>query len=346
MLGSLRFMLAIAVVFSHTGLTPDFHFGAMAVSVFFLIAGYVMTHSFKVNFGNDLLNVGSFYLDRFFRIYPLYLVSLAMVWGFVQVSGYGRLYLDLGSMIVNLTMFPLNMHQQIMNPPAWSLGTEVQFYLLLPFLVKFAKLKYYLLPMSYGLFVIATFGVVPAQQWSYAYLPGTLFFFIIGSIIYDMRSDVTKLSRNIVVGMSIVGTVHLVALSFSGTDITQPYAFESLVGLAVGIMSLILLGQAKPGHKRVDDLLGKLSYPIFLSHVCVLYAFDHLRSRGDLTLTPRGAVALQLVSAVVLGIPLMLLDDRVQILRKRIQRQRMSRQDVPIVPKISAPPRTLGAEST
>ena len=57
MLGTLRFVLAMAVAFSHMGLTPNFHFGAMAVVIFFMIAGYVMTHSFRINFGNSLANI-------------------------------------------------------------------------------------------------------------------------------------------------------------------------------------------------------------------------------------------------------------------------------------------------
>jgi peptidoglycan/LPS O-acetylase OafA/YrhL len=54
MLEGLIHVLAMAVVFSHTGLTPDFHLDQMAVVVFFMIAGYVMTYSFRVNFSNDI----------------------------------------------------------------------------------------------------------------------------------------------------------------------------------------------------------------------------------------------------------------------------------------------------
>jgi peptidoglycan/LPS O-acetylase OafA/YrhL len=338
MLGALRFALAMAVAFSHTGLTPNFHFGAMAVVVFFLIAGYVMTHSFEANFGNSLTNIRAFYLDRFFRIYPLYLLSLVLIVGFVAVSGYGTLYLDARSVLVNLTVFPLNHHRNIINPVTWSLGTELQFYVLLPFLVRFRTFKYLLLPFSYAIFVVASFQVLPPEQWAYKFLPGTLFMFIVGSIIYDMRTDKTSLSKNILIGTAVASGLHLVVLSFSPKNIDQPYAFESLVGFAVGILCLVLLGEVRPAHKRLDNWLGQMSYPLFLSHVVVLYLFDYLRLQHGLSLSLRGAVALQMIGALLLSVPLKMFDSQFQVLRKRIQvRNVRSREAVHDRPSRSIP---------
>ncbi len=327
MLGGLRFVLAMAVVFSHTGLTPDFHFGSMAVVVFFMIAGYVMTYSFRVNFSNDMSNILRFYRDRFFRIYPLYALSLVIIAGFCVSVGYGKLYLDPWSMFANLTIFPLNIHSNILNPPAWSLGSEVQFYTLLPFLVRFPKFKYLLLPFSYAIFALATFEKINPLRWGYKLLPGTLFVFILGSIICDMRTDVTRRSRNIVGLVVGVVTVHLAALSFFDKPISQPYAFESLIGLIVGTGCLLVLGEAKLKDRRLDNLLGKMSYPIFLSHVAVLYFFDYLHERGYLLLTSRGLVAVELTVSIVASVPLMLLDDRFQIHRKRVQVRSVSRRE-------------------
>jgi peptidoglycan/LPS O-acetylase OafA/YrhL len=334
MLGALRFALALAVAFSHTGLTPNFHFGAMAVVIFFLIAGYVMTNSFTVNFGNDLRNIKGFYLDRFFRIYPLYIVSLAVIVGFVAITDYGTLYLDSRSIVANLTVFPLNLHRNIINPPTWSLGTEVQFYLLLPFLVRFRYFKYFLLPFSYATFVLASFQVFPPEQWAYKYLPGTLFVFIVGSVIFDLRSDKTNVSRNILVGIGTVSILHLIVLSTSDKDINQPYAFESLVGFAVGIMCLVLLGQSRPAHKGLDNFLGKMSYPLFLSHVVVLYFYDYMATSHGLVLTLRGSVALQMLTSIALSFPMMMFDTKFQVLRKRMQTRTVKRDDriVEVVP--------------
>lgn len=317
MLGSLRFLLALLVAFSHMGLTPDFHFGAMSVMGFYLIAGYVMTYSFKTNFEGRLSNIGSFYLDRLFRVYPLYLLSLAMIFVLVKLTGYGVLYLDGTSVLVNLTMFWLNVHPTIINGATWSLGTEVQFYLLLPFLVRFKWLKYALLPMSYAIFVASSLQHIDTMLWGYKYLPGTLFFFILGSILQDVSGKPAE--RRVLSAIVAVACTHLALLSFSNKDITQPYAFEALTGLALGSIALVVLGRAKPQQRELDNLLGSLSYPIFLSHICVLYLFDHLRITGVIELAPRGMVALQVLTSLLFAIPMKWADDYFQHMRKRVQ---------------------------
>jgi peptidoglycan/LPS O-acetylase OafA/YrhL len=324
MLGALRFLLAVAVAFSHMGLTPNFHFGSMAVMVFYLIAGYVMSHSFRVNFDGRLENVPGFYLDRFFRLYPLYIVSLVLILAFVAVTGYGKLYFDLKSTWVNLTMFQLNSHSTIMNPATWSLGTEVQFYLLLPFLVRFRALKYALLPASYAIFVAATLGSIDTLAWGYKLLPGTLWFFILGSIIYDSIHDTTNRSRNIVLAVFAIGTVHLAVMSFFPAPIAQPYNFEELSGLLFGIVALYMLGTSNPAHRGLDNWLGKLSYPLFLSHAVVLYAFDHMRAAHGFDPGLRGFVALQLLASVAVSVPLVFLDDYFQHIRKQLQGRRQA----------------------
>jgi peptidoglycan/LPS O-acetylase OafA/YrhL len=319
MLGILRFFLAFAVVFSHTGLTPSFHFGVMAVMVFYLIAGYVMTFSFEQNFGGSLKNIRRFYVDRFFRIYPLYLVSLALIVTFLTVTGYGIMHVDLKSNIINLTVFWLNVHPTIMNPPAWSLASESQFYLLLPFLIVWPRLKYTLILPSYAIFVAASLGWIHATNWGYKFLPGTLFLFILGSVLFDMKSDKTRRANKTIAIITALAVVHLAALSFSPGLIDQPYAFEVLAGLLGGGLWLYVLGDVTPAHKGLDNWLGKLSYPLFLSHVCVLYFFDYLRLSGAFAPNPRGRAVLQILVSVGLSLPLALIDDRVQAFRKRIQ---------------------------
>ncbi|MFP5391397.1 MAG: acyltransferase family protein [Gammaproteobacteria bacterium] len=320
MLGCLRFFLALAVAFSHMGLTPDFHFGAMAVVTFFMIAGYVMTHSFQANFGASLGNLRAFYTDRLVRLYPLYALSLVLILAFTLGAPYGKMYLDPKSILVNLTIVWGNVHPTLINPPAWSLATEMQFYLLLPFLVCFPRVKLLLLPLSYLVFLLASWEGIPAIEWGYKYLPGTLCMFILGSVIYDMRSDPTGRARRIVItGVALVLVQAL--LLANSKHIDHPYIFETLAGILLGVVGLLTLADSQPRYRALDDWLGKLSYPLFLSHPCVLYFFDHLRIQGAYTPSPRGAVAVQLIAAVALSVPLALLDDRVQRLRKRLQRR-------------------------
>jgi peptidoglycan/LPS O-acetylase OafA/YrhL len=222
----------------------------------------------------------------------------------------------------------------IMNPPTWSLASEVQFYLMLPFLVRFRWLKYALLPLSYAVFVAASFGFLQTVTWGYKLLPGTLFLFILGSALYEMQTDKSVRSRAIIIGMAAIGAVHLVALSVvaQGKYMSAFYSLEVLVGMLAGMLCLYTLGAAKPAHRGLDNWLGKLSYPIFLTHIVVLYGFDHLRVQGLLAPPLRGAVALQLVASVVIALPLVYFDDFFQRVRKRLQGWRWRNPAVPVAP--------------
>ncbi|MBM7093371.1 hypothetical protein JTP67_33680, partial [Streptomyces sp. S12] len=173
----------------------------------------------------------------------LYALSLLLIWAFCRLSGYGVLYTDWRSMVANLGLLQLNSHPTIMNPASWSLGTEVQFYLLLPLLAYWLPLKYALLPLSYAVFLAATFGVIDTQTWSYKLLPGTLFVFILGSVLYDLARDpADRRSRMIVLSMVAVGAVHLAAMSCFPAHAEARYSLESLSGLLTGIALLYLLG--------------------------------------------------------------------------------------------------------
>lgn len=78
-MGTLRFFLALLVLYSHAGgriqqLNP----GVTAVVVFYIISGYVMTALMRRYYcpspaGPTLPSTAHFYLDRLLRLYPQYL---------------------------------------------------------------------------------------------------------------------------------------------------------------------------------------------------------------------------------------------------------------------------------
>src|SRR5438128_2715548 len=76
----LRLVLALMVVFGHFHILAGahappwpFNYAAAAVDCFFVVSGYLVSHSFDRD--SDFQR---FYLRRFFRIYPLYIVVVAV----------------------------------------------------------------------------------------------------------------------------------------------------------------------------------------------------------------------------------------------------------------------------
>lgn len=230
-MGTLRFFLAIFVAISHMQLIQGFNIGVASVVVFYLLSGYVMTHSFLSNFNGKIQNVGYFYVDRMLRIYPLYLFYFCITVIFLLATNYGEPYFGVRSIIWNLLIIPLNffMFSDAMNlihdpvfktnfnviPPAWSLGAELQFYLLIPFILKF-RLTKILFPLSFVVFLFASYGEINTDYYGYRLLPGVLFIFLSGSLLYKIKHlDRNKSNILFLIGTFIATVLLLIVLAFS-----------------------------------------------------------------------------------------------------------------------------------
>ncbi|WP_165978168.1 acyltransferase family protein [Actinomadura darangshiensis] len=139
-LDALRGLAAMVVVFEHSldvllpevrrTASPWFDFGRYGVFVFFLVSGYVVPFSLERRG-----SVRQFWVGRFFRLYPAWLVSavLALALGFAGLS-YG-LPGGLTDRPWASTLAHLTMLQDLLGVPNvvnvfWTLSYEMVFYLL------------------------------------------------------------------------------------------------------------------------------------------------------------------------------------------------------------------------
>ena len=102
--------------FAHTG-----------VDLFFVLSGFV----FAPYLWGKALSPWAFAIRRFFRIYPAYVLALAVYIGLKLQAGHAPLYVW-----EHLTFWHVQSREMAFyyNPPFWSLPAEVEFYLLLPLL--------------------------------------------------------------------------------------------------------------------------------------------------------------------------------------------------------------------
>lgn len=101
-----------------------------AVDIFFMLSAFLLSYALlKVYDKKQTIHIGRFYLHRFFRIYPLFLVAL-LLYGLadidklLQEGWYSLLFIE-------------NIYSKGIIPVQWSLSIEMQFYLILPFLLLF-----------------------------------------------------------------------------------------------------------------------------------------------------------------------------------------------------------------
>ena len=101
-----------------------------AVDIFFLLSSFLLSYGLlKVYHKQQSIHIGRFYLHRFFRIYPLFVVAL-LLYGLADPH---KLFTEGWYSL----LFIENIFSKGIIPVQWSLSIEVQFYLVLPFLILF-----------------------------------------------------------------------------------------------------------------------------------------------------------------------------------------------------------------
>ncbi|MBO1540237.1 acyltransferase [Pseudomonas sp. OA65] len=270
-MGVYRLLLAMLVAVSHMGVTfLGLNPGVVAVVSFLIISGFVMTSLIEKTY-NTPGQIGLFYIDRLLRLYPqflAYFVLSCVVIHFLLPGTPQAAALTLENIATSLPIVPLGFYMfgitvpEIL-PPAWSLGLEMCFYLLIPFLVLY-KTRGIAFALSVAVFMVASLGYLDTDIYGYRLLPGVLFIFLCGSYLYRAQAK----------GLWIVSVTLLVAaLMFlaivAGIIPRRPFNAEVTLGIALGLPAVFLLSKLK--RHRLDEFLGNISYGVFLNHFVVMY---------------------------------------------------------------------------
>lgn len=281
MFGSFRLLLALTVALAHANVSwGGWHLGVIAVVSFLVLSGYVV---------GALLAPGSalaqspakFYLERAVRLLPLYYAFLLVGLIIAMIGGITSSLNGPGTPVqlaAHLLVIPLNYYmvwpelgRNLLLPPAWSLGLEIQFYLLAPWLLRKPSLMLGALVVSLGMATAAHLGLLHTDWFGYRLLCGNLYLFLSGAWLYRMHHQKASAAPLLLVWATTLALFMLTGqLGTWGT----PFTFEVLLGTLLGLPALALLG--KRPRKHWDDRLGQLAYGVFLGHFCVLWVFENL----------------------------------------------------------------------
>jgi peptidoglycan/LPS O-acetylase OafA/YrhL len=269
-LGIFRFSLALMVMATHlSALTPP-QTGRLAVEAFFCISGFLITMVANGRYEGRPL---AFLANRFLRIYPTYWACLAI--GLAVVVSFPASTFIHPSLVVpasaadwlaNFGVFGLTqMTVSRILPAAWSLHTELWFYLLIGLITATRpRATLAMLAVTLALSAYCAFWWAPVAF--YGTPVGNADAFFIGSAVWHFRE---RLRPSQPLALAAIGLLIFELLAWAPVVHSQTL-YEFLGAPATGVLLLGLwnspLDGALRGMRGLCAMLGRISYPLFLLH--------------------------------------------------------------------------------
>lgn len=281
-----------------------FRYGWMGVDIFFVLSGLVIGLSAFSKLNSQARERGfvrSFMAKRLLRIAPLHYLTLIAVVVIVSPRTWSiDLAKDVGAHLLFIhNLFP-EFHGSI-NASNWSLGVELQFYILVALLARWLfQIRWHtlillaiLISWSWRLICLSIYGGSNGTSFdgfklffSTTQLAGLLDEFAMGLILAKLclspawpRITSLKIWRKLII---LTGSILLLSATLLGYQRHATYwnypfmviAFKTLLGLSFAgiIFSLIIIypGKSLPRATAPLAYLGIISYGIYLWHLPVL----------------------------------------------------------------------------
>lgn len=351
-MGFLRTLLALSVVLDHLGGgTTDWLVGGrLAVQLFYVISGFLISYVLTAT-DHYQGSVGRFYANRALRLYPVYLAVAALTllahaagggafWRFYDHLPFAaELFLGVSNLLIlgqDWLMFfgiehgalaftgsfahsEVPLYQGLLVPQAWTLGVEMSFYLIAPFVLHSPRRLLVLLAASLALraALVAT-GVGLADPWTYRFFPTELALFLIGSLSHQVLLPRWQAWTRRLPRLPEIGTAVLLLYALAHFSIGLPHTIRDALAVVLfaALLPLAFLFQSR---HRLDKAIGELSYPIYICHALVILFFGWLLD-GAQTRQPVMFTVLVVVGCIGFAALLnALIADPVERLRRRLR---------------------------
>jgi peptidoglycan/LPS O-acetylase OafA/YrhL len=259
-----------------------------------MISGFYMSLIFINKYSRHENGQMLFYSNRALRIYPTYIAVLIFVTVLSEISEGHSLLLSAENWvspefyvpISNIFIFGLDIlitHGR--NPiigPAWSLGSELTFYLLVPFIILNR-------PFVVGILMVGSIIVriwlnvngYPVIPWTYNFFPSTLVFFLLGHISYLIYSQIKNfaISRHLGIAGIIFFVAYIVYKSFAYGNFFLPF-LDPVITTAQGYAFYLAITLFIPflflatKDSKIDRFIGNLSFSTYLL-ATPIYHYNH-----------------------------------------------------------------------
>ena len=319
-LETLRFFASLIIVvfhYTHYIGQHDWFKGYLAVDLFFVLSGFVITVAYQTRIDSARL-YGTFLKKRFARLYPLHLFTLLLYLAIGLAATRGMLHLD-NSSKYNLHEFFYNLtlthawgfaHGFSFNTVSWSISAEFAAYLLFPLILWLMSRGLttgiiILLTLYSSAILFATYVVhIPLTQLAWQVgaaraLPA----FALG---VWLRLYLPALSSRLSKRMAI-GLFYLSLILFTTTVI---FSFNDYLGM-VAASALVMLaaindtmGQSHVISHPFLSRRGELTYSLYMVHPIIATVFItgiFLRFLGRSPIVVYGSIFITFAIAFVLS---------------------------------------------
>ncbi|MES2353805.1 MAG: acyltransferase [Pseudomonadota bacterium] len=315
-MGTLRAIFAISVVFAHSGWLNGYVFvgGRNAVQLFYIISGFLI--SYVLTHNKIYRNPIKFYASRVLRLYPIY--YLVAVLSLVAIGFGSPKFFDLYRSVpydakalltaVNVLLFGQDwvmflgvdkaglvfspdptksdvlLRGGLLVPQAWTLGIELSFYLIAPFILRDKRIIFFLLALSLLSRVIwIESGPGLQDPWTYRFFPFELALFLVGALSHQFALPFwEKRQKNSEFKLDTPATFLLISLSVCFFMIPLSELYKTVILFMVFPLLLPLAFIFQNNHS-LDKAIGELSYPIYIGHLLVIWVINYLSKKMAIT---------------------------------------------------------------
>jgi peptidoglycan/LPS O-acetylase OafA/YrhL len=258
--------------------------GTIGVFIFFVLSGFVIAMPFAKRTITQKFSYLDYIKRRLTRLEPPYII-----WMFIfSVVLFLSSDLSLANLVKHYLASVFYVHQfvygefSIINPVAWSLEVELQFYLLAPFLCVF----YFSIPSFrnrialIAAVILSWISVQHLFDWHLlphrASILGFLQFFLLGILLADLYKNSSLLStkKNVIWDILVLVALYVMAITW-----TEEY-LKTLVFLVATFLLFISLFRGKIINgilsKPLIAGIGGMCYTIYLIHLPLMEGITKL----------------------------------------------------------------------
>ncbi|WNO08383.1 acyltransferase [Teredinibacter sp. KSP-S5-2] len=305
-LDSLRGIAAVAVAYFHYNSNWA---GYLAVDFFFVLSGFILTHSYLHQTRHDN-SIFGFIVNRVARLYPLHIfttITFALAIYITQDSwpSYGKDHLFTLFQQATLTQnIGFNPSGLTWNYPSWSISVEFWTGILFFILVKKSTKSSHLFFASLFLLIVIYNHTkhldIHAQNF-YAFVNSgvirCLASFLLGILIYRAHKEMGFLQSKLwitLLELICLGLIFLVIFyredKLNEADFFSPYIF------ALSILIFSLEGGLFSAMLKPLNFLGKISYSVYLNQITILIICTYICAKWPALSSYRLSIYLSLLT--------------------------------------------------